>query len=508
MNTNKKPVALIILDGWGYREETANNPIAEANTPYFDYLWKTYPHETLGASGLDVGMPEGQIGNSEVCHMTIGAGHAIDTDLVRINKAIDNGQFAQNQAFIDLFTHVKKNNSCLHVLGLLSPGGVHSHMSHLFAFLETAKALGISNIAIHIITDGRDVLPQSANLYLKELEDFIAKLGVGRIASICGRYYAMDRDNNADRIAIFESLIFNGIGGQLPSLPASQGISELHKSDSLPLDELLTAYSIPDQNDHITKIEQGDGIFFFNFRSDRAKQISTVIDAKVKAMDLCFVTMTEYTKLENTLVAFCPITITTTLAKEISQAGLTQVHIAETEKFAHATYYLNGGIREKYSGEKQILIESRKDIKTHDEAPEMKALEIAETAVKEIEAGTDFIFINFANADMVGHTGNVPATIKAIEFLDTQIKTVSEAILAKGGAVILSADHGNAEYALDPISHSKHTAHTINSVPVIVTVADVKLKTGKTIASLAGTALDLLEITKPTEMEESLIDES
>lgn len=504
MNTNKKPVALIILDGWGYREEQTNNPIAEANTPYFDYLWQTYPHETLGASGLDVGMPEGQIGNSEVCHMTIGAGHSIDTDLVRINKAIENGQFAQNQALLDLFTHVKKNNSCLHVLGLVSPGGVHSHQDHLFAFLQTAKAVGLTNIAIHAITDGRDVLPQSANLYLKQLEDFISELGVGRIASVCGRYYAMDRDNNNDRIAIFESLIFDGIGKQLPTLPASSGIAEFHKDGSLPLDELLPAYSIPGDDDHISKIEPGDGIFFFNFRSDRAKQISAKIDARVGAMDLCFATMTQYSKFENTQVAFLPITINTTLAKEISRAGLTQAHIAETEKFAHATYYLNGGVKEKYPGEKQILIDSRKDIKTHDEAPEMRAKEIAETAVKEIEGGIDFVFINFANADMVGHTGDVPATIKAIEFLDSQIKLVTEAILAKNGAVIISADHGNAEFALDPATHSKHTAHSTSRVPVIVTVKDAKLKPNKTIANLAATALKLLDLTKPAEMKEDL----
>lgn len=500
-----KPVTLIILDGWGYRQEETNNPIAEANTPYFDYLWQTYPHETLGASGLDVGMPEGQIGNSEVCHMTIGAGHAIDTDLVRINKAIASGQFAQNESLLKLFNHLKKNDSYLHVLGLLSPGGVHSHIDHLFAFLETAKALGVTKIAIHAITDGRDVLPQSADVYLKQLEDFIAKLGVGKIVSVCGRYYAMDRDNNFDRTQIFESLIFSGIGEQLPKLPPSAGIAELHKTDSLPLDELLRAYSIPGEDDHITKINKGDGIFFFNFRSDRAKQISSLINKKVKELDLCFVTMSKYSNDEDTQVVFSPISINTTLAKEISQAGLTQSHIAETEKFAHATYFLNGGIKEKYPLEKQILIDSRKDIKTHDEAPEMKAAEIAETAIKEIENEVDFIFINFANADMVGHTGNVPATIKAIEFLDMQIKKVAEAVLAKDGAVIISADHGNAEYALDPITHSKHTAHSTNPVPVIVTIADEKLKTGKTIASLAGTVLQLMGLNKPAEMEESLI---
>lgn len=437
--------------------------------------------------------------------MTIGAGHAIDTDLVRINKAVSNGDFAKNPAFEKLFSHIMKNNSCLHVFGLLSPGGVHSHQGHLFAFLETAKAVGLKNIAIHAIVDGRDVPPQSADEYLKQLEDFIAKLGVGKIASVCGRYYAMDRDNNLDRTAIFEKLIFDGIGNQLPALPASSGVAELHQNGSLPLDELMLAYSIPDKDDHVTKINNGDGIFCFNYRSDRAKQITAFIDAKVKDMDLSYVTMAEFGDYKNTLVAFKPITIRTTLAQEISKAGLTQAHIAETEKFAHATYFLNGGSPEKSVGEKQILIESRKDVKTHDEAPEMRAAEIAEVAVEEIEAGTDFIFINFANADMVGHTGNETATIKAVEFLDVQIKKVTEAILAKGGAVILSADHGNAEYALDPSTHAVHTAHTTNRVPVIVTITEKKLKPNKTIANLAGTALELLELAKPEDMEESLI---
>jgi len=502
---NHKPVVLIILDGWGYRTEETNNPIAEADTPYFDYLWKTYPHETLGASGPDVGMPVGQIGNSEVCHMTIGAGHVIDTDLVRINKAIENGQFAQNKTFVELFMHVKKNDSCLHIFGLLSTGGVHSHIDHLFAFLQTAKAVGLTNIAIHVITDGRDVPPQSADKYLKQLEDFIAELGVGKIVSVCGRYYAMDRDKNLDRTAIFEKLIFNGIGNQLPTLPASTGVAELHKEGVLPLDELMLAYSIPGNDDKITKIESGDGVFCFNFRNDRARQISAFIDSKVKAMNLSFVTMTEYDKFENTLVAFLPITIRTTLAKEISRAGLTQTHIAETEKFAHATYFLNGGSSEKSPGEKQILIPSRKDIKTHDEALEMKAAEIAETATKEIDAGIDFIFINFANADMVGHTGNIPATIKAVEFLDIQIKRIVEAVLTEGGKVVISADHGNAEYGLDPITHAKHTAHTLSRVPVIITISEATLKPNKTIANLAATSLELLGLTNPDDMEESLI---
>jgi 2,3-bisphosphoglycerate-independent phosphoglycerate mutase len=507
MDKKYKPVALIILDGWGYRKEKENNPIAEANTPYFDYLWQTYPHETLGASGPDVGMPEGQIGNSEVCHMTIGAGRVIETDLVRINKAIANGQFAENPAFLELFSHIKKNNSCLHILGLLSPGGVHSHIEHLFAFLKIAKASGITNIAIHAIVDGRDVLPQSEHIYLKQLEDFLTTLGVGRIASVCGRYYAMDRDNNLDRTDIFESLIFDGRGEQLPTLPPSKGVAKLHESGSLPLDELMRAYSISENNGQANTIRQNDGVFFFNFRPDRARQIAAKIDARVQSMNLCFVTMTKFDHYKNTSVAFEPLAINTTLAKEISQAGLTQTHIAETEKFAHATYFLNGGSEKKSLGEKQILITSRKDIKTHDEAPEMRAEKIADTAISEITSGIDFIFINFANADMVGHTSNVPAIIKAVEFLDIQIKRVTEAVLAKGGAVIISADHGNAEYTFSPNTHLPHTAHTTNRVPVIITVPDLKLKTKQTIANLATTTLELLGLKKPMEMENGVIDQ-
>jgi 2,3-bisphosphoglycerate-independent phosphoglycerate mutase len=488
------PVALIILDGWGHRTDKKHNAVAAAHKPYFDMLWKKYPHTLLDASGLAVGLPKGQMGNSEIGHTTIGAGKVIDTDLVRIAKSIEMGEFENNPAFKKLFTHVKKNKSTLHVQGLLSDGGVHSHSDHLFAFLKAAKKAGIGKVAIHIFTDGRDTAPQSAAKYIAELEKVIAKVGVGIIASISGRFYAMDRDNNWDRLAKTEEVMFGGKGNTITIKPSAH-IAELYKAGKL--DEHLEPIICEDG----CVIAKNDGIFFFNFRADRARMISKKIIERRTKMNLCYVTMTDYGSEYDTHIAFPTIAIETTLAKEISKAGKSQAHIAETEKFPHATYFLNGGVEKPHKKESHEMLASRKDVKTHDEAPKMRAEGIADKALEHIERGTDFIFINFANPDMVGHTANVPAIIEAVEEVDKQLRRVSEALLAKGGTLFITADHGNAEVNVDPKTGEKHTAHTTNLVPAIVASAvpkylKAKLNAGGGLSDIAPTILEMMGVKK------------
>ncbi len=491
------PTVLIVLDGWGHREQKENNGITNAETPFFDHIWETYPHSLLDASAGSVGLPDGQMGNSEVGHMTIGAGKIIDTDLVRISNSIAEGEFATNPAFIKLFEHVKKHDSVLHIKGLLSPGGVHSHSSHLEAFLKVAKEAGLTKIAIHAFTDGRDVGPKTASVYLKELEDIIDDIGIGFIATASGRLYAMDRDNNWDRLEKVESAIFEGKCEKgVQSCKPSEIMAELYEEGVV--DELLEPVVFMDSEGKSYAVGDNDGVFFFNFRSDRAKMISSKIAELAKKKNLCFVTMTQHDKNNLALVAFPPVAVSTTIAREVSEAGLTQAHIAETEKYAHATYFLNCYHEGLYEGEEHILIPSRKDVKTHDEAPKMRAKEIADKAVEQVEKGTDFIFINFANADMVGHTGNAEAIKIAVEEVDIQLKRVIEAVIEKGGSSLISADHGNAEINIDGETKEKHTSHTTNVVPAIA-IAKGVMKNG-TLADLAPTVLHLMGLPQPEVM--------
>lgn len=496
--TQKKQTTLIVLDGWGYREEAKDNAVLASNTPVFDKLWSEYPHNLLQASGLAVGLPEGQMGNSEVGHSTIGAGTIIDTDLVRIKKSIDSGEFAKNPAFISLFEHVKKNNSTLHVQGLLSDGGVHSHFDHLFAFLRAAKENEIKNVAIHVFTDGRDVPPQSAAGFIKTLEEEITKIGIGFIATISGRFYAMDRDHNWDRLEKVEQAMFEG-KGHVCDIDPSTYVENLYKDGKI--DELLEPIMCQSENRKICLIEPNDGIFFFNFRADRARMITEKLIEKTADKNIQIVTLAEYDiRFEGKVtIAFAPVKIQTTLAKEISQAGLTQAHIAETEKFPHATYFLNGGVEAPYPGETHIMLDSHKDVPTHNLAPKMRAEGIADKAIEQINKGTDFIFINFANADMVGHTADVPAIIIAVEETDKQLGRVIDALHARGGIAFVTADHGNAEVNIDPITGAKHTSHTINPVPAILTEKEYTLSSG-TLADIAPTILKLLGLNKPEVM--------
>jgi len=492
----KKQIALIVLDGWGYREDKKDNAIAQANKPLFDSIWNKYPHTTLKASGLAVGLPEGQIGTSEVGHMIIGAGKIIDEDLVRINKAVSSGEFAKNTTFQPLFEHVKKNNSTLHVEGLVSPGGVHSHISHLFAFLKTAKENGIKKIAIHIITDGRDTPPQSGADSIKELEDFIEKLGVGEIASVSGRIYAMDRDKRWERLALTEEGIYYG-KGPICNISPSLYVENLYKENKM--DEYLEPFVCLKKDGTTFTLEKGDGFFLFNFRADRMRMPTQRILEKSKTDDIYLVTMTEYGKEFDCPAVFPPIKITTTLGKVISDNNLTQAHIAETEKFAHATYFLNCGEETPYKGEEQIIVPSKREVLTYNLAPKMSAEEVANVAIEQINKGTDFIFVNFANADMVGHTSDVPAIIIAVEEIDKQLGRILKALEPKNGIACITADHGNAEINVNQETGVKSTSHTLSLVPFIVTDMVGQLHEG-TLADIAPTILYLLKLPQPQEM--------
>jgi len=504
MKNLRKQTILIVLDGWGYREEKKDNAIAEANTAFFDQLWNNYPHALLEASGLAVGLPEGQMGNSEVGHTAIGAGKIVNTDLVRIGKAIENNEFAKNPAFVELFNHVKDNDSVLHIQGLLGIGGVHSHSDHLYAFLKAAKENDIKKIALHLFTDGRDTAPQSAYGYLSELENFLKDSGIGFIASASGRFYAMDRDNNWERLEKAEDALFECKGNICAERKPSEVVKELYSKGIF--DEHIEPIVFVDENGKSYPIKDNDGVFFFNFRADRARMLSKKVCDKAEGCNILFVTLTQYDKNFNCLVAFPPEVIETTLGNEISKAGLTQVRIAETEKFAHATYFLNGGREEPYAGEKRILIPSRKDVKTHDMAPKMRAEEIADKAIEEIKNGADFIFVNFANADMVGHTANREAIIIAIEELDKQLKRICDSTEGKNSIIFITADHGNAEINIDPETGEKHTSHTTSPVPIIITDKNLKLHSGA-LADIAPTILKLFGIEIPRMMTGKILTE-
>lgn len=494
---NTKQVALIVLDGWGYRPDSKDNAVVEAHTPFFDKLWNEYPHALLDASGESIGLPKGQIGNSEVGHMTIGAGRIIETDFVRITNAMNAGEFLTNPVMKTLFDHVKKYDSTLHLMGLVSSGGIHSHEMHLHEILRVAKQSGVKKVYIHAFTDGRDVAPQSAVESLQELEGLCTELGTGCVATLSGRLYAMDRDQNWNRIEKVQQAIFHGQGNVEKGKKASEVMTEAYQSGII--DEHMEPVVLLDEAGQIPKLFTNDGILFFNFRSDRARQLSKLIANVKTEKNICFVTLTEYDKNLDALVVFGPNTIDTTIASVVSGAGLTQVHIAETEKYPHATYFLNGGREEPHKAERHILVESRRDVLTHDLAPEMRAREIADEAVAQINNGVDFIFINFANADMVGHTANRPAIIKAVETVDRELARVVEALEARGGVALITSDHGNAEMNVDPDTGGKHTAHTLNVVPVIITQKGLKLSDG-TLADVAPTVLNLLGLVVPPVM--------
>lgn len=496
MNKEKKQVALIVLDGWGMREEKEYNAIIEAQTPFFDMLWSAKPHTLLDAAGLAVGLPEGVMGNSEIGHGTIGIGRTIDTDVVKINKVINNNELGQVEEIKKLFEHVKKYDSVCHVFGMVSPASVHSHSDHLYGFLRAAKEAGIEKVAIHAFTDGRDTPPQSAAGYLEELEEVMDDLQIGFIATAAGRFYGMDRNNNWDRIEKAEEAIFGGEAGNIiQGKKPSEVLKELYINGVI--DEHLEPVVFLDENGKSIKVEKNDGAFFFNYRYDRARQMAQKFMSKQDELNLYFVTMTDYDSKLGLKAAFKPDTIETTLSEQISLAGLRQAHIAETEKFAHVTFYFNSGREKPYENEEDIIIPSRRDVKTHDEAPRMMAKEIADKAIEQIQKGIDFILVNLANADMIGHTANREALIEAVEAVDFECDRIVDAIAKAGGVALVTADHGNAEIYYDPVNDSKHTAHTINQVPFIIAGLECSLKDTGTLADIAPTVLKIFGLEKP-----------
>lgn len=496
----KGPIVLVVLDGWGIREEREHNAIVLASTPCFDSLSSTYPYTTLQASGEYVGLPIGQMGNSEVGHSTIGAGRVIDQPLVRISKEVISKRAATNDAFVKVFTHVIEHQSKLHIVGLLSPGGVHSHEDHFFALIEKALHAGIANIVLHPFLDGRDTPKTSGMLSLQKLETYISEYPQVQIGSIIGRYYAMDRDTNWDRTEKAFSAIAYGKAGIVVDDGTKPSVLLKHMYTLGMFDEHIEPIVCKKINVN-NEIQDKDGVIFTNFRSDRAKQLSSKFAELIEAKNIVFVTMSDYGNEIRAEVAYPNEDISTTLGSVLSDAGLRQTRIAETEKYPHVTYFFNGGKQAPYPGEKDILIPSRKDVKTHDEAPEMRAKEITDEAISALDE-TDFLFINYANPDMVGHTANEPAIIQAIETVDSELQRLVTKVLSLDGLLIVIADHGNAELMRDPQSHVPHTSHTSNPVPCIVIHQTYRplLRSSGSLQDIAPTILDLFHIHKPSEM--------
>lgn len=508
----KKPItALIILDGLGYTTHQKGNAVYEANTENVDRLWKNYPHTFLKASESAVGLPEGQMGNSEVGHLNLGAGRIVYQELTRITKNIKEGTFFENPAFWKAIENVKKNNSALHLLGLLSDGGVHSHIHHLYALLELAKKQGIHRVYIHCFLDGRDTPPKSAGDFLKQLEKKIKEIGVGQIATISGRYYAMDRDKRWERTKLSYEAMVSGKGEYASS--SKEAIEKAYHDNTT--DEFVLPTVLQNQQGPIARIEEKDSVIFFNFRPDRARQITrALVDEEFDGFTrekgyfpLTFITMTQYDKtIKDVKVAFTPQSIANPLGEYISKQGMQQLRIAETEKYAHVTYFFNGGVEKEFPGEDRVLVPSPK-VATYDLQPEMSAHKVTDKVLEAIESEKyDFMVLNYANADMVGHTGIFEAAVKAVETVDYCSGKVIEAILKNGGRAIITADHGNAEQMLDYHTQKPHTAHTVNFVPcIIVGAGDVHLKEGK-LADIAPTLLELMNLEKPAEMTgESII---
>jgi 2,3-bisphosphoglycerate-independent phosphoglycerate mutase len=501
MSTVQGPVVLVVLDGWGLEDTTEHNGVAMAKTPFYDHLVEKYPFTTLQASGEEVGLPVGQMGNSEVGHTTIGAGKIMYQDLVRITKDAKGGAFTKNSAMQQAFEHVRANGSALHVIGLLSAGGVHSHEDHFIETVLAAKNAGVQKVVVHPFLDGRDSPKTAGTESLAKLEEVIESIEGCEIGSVMGRYFAMDRDTNWDRTDKAFQAIFSGKAEHIydRSVKIPEIIKEWYHKDVF--DEHMEPMVFQTAEGGVLEVKDHDSIIFTNFRSDRAKQLSLKIAELAEDRDLCFVTMANYGKEIKAIVAYTPEEITQTLGSVIATAGLRQVRVAETEKYPHATYFLNGGRQEPYEGEEDVLIPSRKDIKTHDEAPEMRAKEICEAAIERL-GNTDFMFINFANPDMVGHTANEEAIVTAIETVDRQLKKLVQAVLEHNGALVVIADHGNAERTRDLETGAAHTSHTTNPVPCIVVhnTFHPKLRKGGGLSDVAPTVLDILGLEKPEEM--------
>lgn len=505
---NIKPTMLLIMDGYGLSDDSYGNAIAQAKKPALDEIFNKYPWTRLSASGEAVGLPEGQMGNSEVGHLNIGAGRIVYQDLTRITKAIKDKSFFENKALNDAMDHVIKGDTTLHIFGLLSDGGVHSHIEHLFALLDMAKEKGVKKVSVHCFLDGRDVPPRCAEKYIESLQIRMSQIGLGRIATISGRYYAMDRDKRWDRVEKAYDAMTLGTG--FDSATGCAAVDAAYSRDEN--DEFVVPTVITDPEENGGKpstVDDGDSIIMFNFRPDRAREITRAFvdpdfdgfERKKTVNDLKYVCMTEYdATMPNVELAFPPEMLTNTLGEYVSSLGLKQLRIAETEKYAHVTFFFNGGVEEANPGEDRILVPSPK-VATYDLQPEMSAYTVTEKVLEQIAADKyDLIILNFANADMVGHTGIIPAAVKAIETLNACVPRIVDAILDKGGQILLTADHGNADVMLDHDGNVV-TAHSLNKVPLVHIAADpVALKDGGKLADIAPTMLTLMDIPVPAEM--------
>lgn len=504
-----KLTMLMILDGFGENTNEKGNAVKIANTPNIDRLMKLCPTTDIYTSGLNVGLPDGQMGNSEVGHTNIGAGRIVYQELTRITKSIEDGDFFSVEEFNEAAENCRKHNSSLHIMGLLSDGGVHSHIRHLYALLELAKRKGIEQVYVHCFLDGRDTPPASAENYIAKLEEKMKEKEIGKIATITGRFYAMDRDKRWERVKKAYEALVNGVGEKYQT--ATVAIEASYQKEIF--DEFVEPTLICNGDTPVATIGKNDSVIFFNFRPDRAREITrALVDDKFdgfenKKLDLYFVCMTPYDEtMPNIHVAFKKEALSNTFGEYISNLGLTQLRIAETEKYAHVTFFFNGGEEKQYNGEDRILIPSPK-VETYDLKPEMSAYEVTDKVLEAIKNGKyNAIILNYANPDMVGHTGNLEAAVKAIETIDECVGKVVEAVQEKNGVLLITADHGNAEQMIDYKTGEPHTAHTTNPVPlVLVGMDDAKLKPGK-LADLAPTMLDIMGLEKPGEMTgESII---
>ncbi len=502
-SSHKTPTVLIILDGWGHREDEKDNAIANAHTPHWQALLNTHPHTLISTSGMDVGLPEGQMGNSEVGHMSLGAGRIVYQNISRINKAITDGDFFANAAYSSAIDNAIAQDKAVHIIGLLSPGGVHSHQDHIFAMLKMAADKGAKAIYVHAILDGRDTPPRSAENYLAELQMHCDKYQAV-IASVIGRYYAMDRDNRWERVEKAYRLMTDA-AGEFHANSAKEALQRAYARDEN--DEFVAATRVEGGS----AINEGDAVLFMNFRADRARELTRAFvdndfDGFERGEKLAladFVMTTEYANSIDTACAFPPESLSNVLPEYLANQGKRQLRIAETEKYAHVTFFFSGGREELYDGEERILVPSP-DVATYDLQPEMSAPEVTEKLVAAIHSGQfDNIICNFANGDMVGHTGDYDAAIKAVETLDNCIKAVTDAVLDNNGHCLITADHGNCEQMMDYDSGQAHTQHTTELVPLLYVGQRQGItltKKGGRLADIAPTLLDLMEMSVPTEM--------
>ena len=507
---SKKPVVLMVLDGYGLSDKTEGNAIAMANTPVMDKLMKEYPFVKGNASGSYVGLPDGQMGNSEVGHMNIGAGRIIYQDLTRITKSIEDGDFFNNEELLAAMENCKKNNSDLHLFGLLSSGGVHSHISHVYGLLEMAKKNGVSNVYVHAFLDGRDTPPASGKDFVAQLEEKMSEIGVGKVASLAGRYYAMDRDNNWDRVEQAYLSLTTGEGKQAES--AVKAMEDSYAADVT--DEFVVPTVITENGKPLSVVKENDSVIFFNFRPDRAREMTRAfcddkfVGFERKYIPTTFVCFKDYDEsIPNKLVAFKKEEIKNTFGEFLAAHGKKQLRLAETEKYAHVTFFFNGGVEDPNVDEFRLLVNSPKDVPTYDLKPEMSAPEVSMDLVEAIKSDK-YDVINFANPDMVGHTGVIPAAVKAVEKIDELVGKAVQAIKDVDGVLFICADHGNAEKMIDYETGAPHTAHTTNPVPFILVNYDESytLREGGRLCDIAPTLIQIMGLEQPAEMTgESLL---